>query len=139
MIFDSLISTVIDEGKKILGNVLGVNSTGNEVSKAQAELELAIRKIDFSTLEKDLQDKADARALALAESKSDSKYIKFMRPTWGYGLFVLFAFRIVSPVFGIVLPSMSAYEVTVFVTVISFYFGGRTAEKMMRISNGRKK
>jgi hypothetical protein len=94
----------------------------------------ALRSADWREVEAAYADRADARSLAKADVAVGNAWTGALaaihRPIWSLGVFVLFAWALVSPQLG--LPNIDLTEVhkDVMMTVIVFYFGGRTVEKV---------
>jgi len=113
--------------------------------KDKAELaqimQLEILKQDWSSVEKEYQDRADARALAAKDVEKGNAFTGILaatvRPIWGFASLVVVAYPYAAAPMG--LPSVTIDESTksIIQTVIMFYFGGRTIEKVLPLIKGK--
>lgn len=102
-------------------------SETEQAQLAQA-VQLELMKQDWAAVEAEYKDRADARSLAGQEVAKGNAFTATMaavvRPLWGIGAFALIAYSVVQSA-PISLPLQSIVE-----TVLMFYFGGRTIEKL---------
>lgn len=99
-----------------------------DAAQLQATLTLELMKQDWSKVEAEYQDRASARQLASADIAKGNAFTGMLaatvRPAWGFGALGLVAYSVVigSPIS----DSLQA----IIQTVLFFYFGGRTIEKI---------
>lgn len=104
-------------------------------AKLEQELQLAIMKQDWTNVEKEFADRADARALAKADVEKGNWFSNILaatvRPVWGYASLIVVIYPYVAGALG--LPAVALDEATKSIVqlVICFYFGGRSVERIM--------
>lgn len=131
----SLLDTVL---KRVLP---GVKMDEADKVKLAQELQLETMKLDWSGVEKEFQDRSDARALAQKDVEHGNAFTAVLaatvRPVWGYASLVVVAYPYLAGALG--LPGVVIDDNTrsVVQTVIMFYFGGRTIEKVLPALRGK--
>lgn len=107
------------------------------------ELRKDLEKIDWKKYQSEVEDRASARLLdqkAIEKGNAFTTALSALhRPIWSLGCFAIFAWTIISPQFG--LPSIDLNEMHkgIMQSVIMFYFGGRSIEKVASIIGLNKK
>lgn len=125
---------------KIVGDVLNRLLPAEKMSEAdKARIEFEVMKsaqaADWSGVEKEFADRADARALAQKDMAAGNAFTSILaatvRPVWGYASLVVVAYPYLAGALG--LPGVSIDDNTkaIVQTVIMFYFGGRVVEKVL--------
>jgi hypothetical protein len=114
-------------------------SEADKVQLAQ-QLQLELMKADWASVEREFADRADARALAKAEAAQGNPFTMALsavvRPIWGLSSLVVVAYPYLAG--GLGWPSVAIDEATkdIIQTVIMFYFGGKTVEKVVSWKKG---
>lgn len=130
-ILDSVTGIVRDVLRRVLPRE---KMSETEAAAVEASVDQALRNADWREFEAVYADRADARSLAKTDVAVGNAWTGALaaihRPIWSLGVFLLFAWALVSPQLG--LPNITLTEVhkDVMMTVIVFYFGGRTVEKV---------
>ena len=98
-------------------------------AKLANEMTLAFMQADWQSVEAEYKDRADARNLAAQDIAKGNALTAFLsavvRPVWGLGAFVMVGYSILYSV-----PIDPATR-EIIQTVLWFYFGGRTIEKVV--------
>ena len=106
----------------------------SEAEKMQFTLEA--RKMAIEEYKTSIADVQDARLLAGKESENAPAWAKALtitnRPIWSLGIFFLFSWTILAPYLGYPSIPMGEAEKSIMQTVIIFYFGGRSIEKVTK-------
>ncbi len=108
----------------------------SEKEKAELEEQLQnnILKADWKRLEKEFEDRASARELAKAELKNGTAFTSFLaafhRPLWSIVCLVIYTWTMISPSFNFPDINFTGLHKDVMMTVVIFYFGGRSVEKV---------
>lgn len=113
----------------VINRVLPPEKMSEEDSaKLQQELALELMKQDWQGIEAEYADRSNARNLAAQDIAGGNNITRFLsatvRPAWGFGALVLVSYSVITH---------SAIESTyadIIQTVLFFYFGGRTLEKV---------
>lgn len=99
-----------------------------ERANLEQQLTLELMKADWKQVEAEFADRASARDLAKADiaqgNAITSAMAALVRPLWGIGAFVLVAYSVATN------AAISAPIQAIIETVLMFYFGGRTIEKI---------
>jgi hypothetical protein len=138
-----LIGPVAELLNTVLKRVLPAEKM-TEAERKQVEGELAIEllKADWSRLEAEFKDRADARALAAADASRGNAATMILsamvRPVWGFSALIVVAYPYLAGALD--LPAVTIDDATkdIVQTVIMFYFGGRTAEKIASVVRASK-
>lgn len=105
-----------------------------ERAKIEAEMTRALMSADMTRVEKEIEDRVSARELAAADVARGNAFTTVLaathRPLWSLVVLGIFAFRLVAPYAGYPMYPLHDVEVDIMKTVIYFYFGGRTIEKV---------
>lgn len=132
---------------KIVGDVLNRLLPAEKMSEAeklrlQSEIQLAVLSADFRDAEMELRDRADARALAAAESARGNAFTTILsatdRPTWSFGCLALMVYMVVAPSVGMPKVDVPEQIWNLMATVVFARFGGRTVEKGIAMWKGKK-
>lgn len=99
-----------------------------ERAKLSTELTLEMMKQDWSVVEAEFKDRADARSLAAQEIAKGNAFTAFLaatvRPVWGYGALAAVTYSVLTKT--PIDPSLK----DIIQTVLQFFFGGRVIEKV---------
>lgn len=138
-----LIGPVADLIKTVLNKTLPDKISQEEKAKIALQLQEDIMKYDWSAVEKEFQDRADARALAAADVAKGNWFTNVLaatvRPVFGYlamaAFFLPLVLRLSATIAGHPMPDvvLNDVEKEVTITIIYFFFGGRTVEKGLAI------
>ena len=125
-----IIGPVLDIAKSVLNRVLPAEKmTESERVNLEQQLTIALMQQDWKEVEAEYTDRADARALAKADVEKGNAFSNILaavvRPTWGLGAFLLVTYAILADV------PISPFFNDIIQTLLMFYFGGRTIEKVM--------
>lgn len=105
--------------------------------RLEQELKLTVMEYDWSELEAEIQDRADARALAQKELDKGNAFTNVLaalhRPTWSFVMLGLFVASVLDKALGLPEIVLGQAEQEIMRTVIIFYFGGRSVEKAINI------
>lgn len=97
-------------------------------TKIQADLTLQIMQQSQAQMESEFKDRSDARALAVQDIAKGNALTSFLsatvRPLWGFGAFAVVAWSVYQG------TSIDSDIRDIIQTVLYFYFGGRTIEKV---------
>jgi hypothetical protein len=105
-------------------------------------MELALLKQFGAEVEQEYKDRADARALAAAEAARGNAFTMALsatvRPIWGLASLVVVAYPYLAG--GLGWPAVMIDDNTkqIIQTVIMFYFGGKTVEKVLPLFRAGK-
>lgn len=125
-----LIFSMLD---KILPNVLNRVLPAEKMSEAdraklQQDLTIELLKQNWQEVEAQYADRADARALAKADIAGGNVFTQCLaatvRPAWGFGALGLVSYSVINGL------DIQASYADIVQTVLFFYFGGRTIEKV---------
>lgn len=99
-----------------------------DAAKFQNELTTTLLAQNWQQIEAEYQDRANARNLAAKDIAKGNAFTGILaatvRPAWGYGALLLVGYSVVMN-----LPISSTYA-DIIQTVLFFFFGGRTLEKI---------
>lgn len=97
-------------------------------TKIQADLTLQIMQQSQAQMESEFKDRSDARALAVQDIAKGNALTSLLsatvRPLWGFGAFAVVAWSVYQG------TSIDSDIRDIIQTVLYFYFGGRTIEKV---------
>ncbi len=106
-------------------------------AKLKHEMEVELLKQDWQASLKEFEDRADARKLAAADVAGGGAVSTFLsstvRPVFGYSCLVVVIYPFVAGPLGLPPVLLDSATKDIIQTVIMFYFGGRTIEKVMPI------
>lgn len=118
---------------KILPNVISRVLPSEKISELdranlQQAITLELLNQNWKTIEAEFADRANARNLASQDIAKGNAFTSLLaatvRPAWGFGALVLVGYSVFNS-----LPIQSTYA-DIVQTVLFFYFGGRTIEKI---------
>jgi hypothetical protein len=132
---------------KIVGDVLNRLLPAEKMSeferaKIALDVQTAIQGHDWREAESVFKDRADARALAAKDIDKGNAFSGFLaatvRPIWGFSALIVVAYPYLAG--SLDWPAVMLDDATkdIVQTVIMFYFGGRTVEKVMTVVKGAK-
>ncbi len=134
-----LIGPVADLLKTTINKIWGDKISEAEKMQLQLEMQKAMQEYDWKGIEKEYEDRASARVLAAADVAKGNWFTNILaatvRPFFGYlvmaAFFAPLTFRIYGSLTGHPLMdiSMNGIEKEIALSVVYFYFGGRTVEK----------
>lgn len=109
----------------------------NLQKQIEAETSKAVMSMDWTAIEKEFQDRADARGLAAKDMAAGNAFTSILaatvRPVWGYASLVVVAYPYLAGAFDLPAVQIDDNTRTIVQTVIAFYFGGRTVEKVIAL------
>lgn len=114
----------------------GVKMSEEDKTKLANEMQLAVMKQDWSGIEKEFQDRADARALATKDVERGNAFTNILaatvRPAYGFWGLAILTLLVIGKQIHVIEPDAATMALVqdVVKTVISFYFGGRVVEKV---------
>jgi len=141
--YSGAISSVTDLIHGVLKRVLPEKMSESEAANLQQQITLELMKADWAGIEKEFSDRADARALAKADVDKGNWFTNVLaatvRPFFGYVVMASFFFSIVAPL----IPHAPVLVINdiqkeIMLSVIYFFFGGRTVEKGLSMWTGNK-
>lgn len=121
---------ILEIAKSAISRILPAEKI-SESDKAQIEAELTKLMLDYDwqQIEAEYQDRANARLLAEKDIAKGNALTGVLaatvRPAWGYGALVLVAYSVISGI------EISPTFKSIVETILMFYFGGRTIEKVI--------
>jgi len=146
MLLEMLVSPVT----KLIGDVIRRVLPPEKMSESERatlehEIRLTMMKYDWSEFESEIQDRINARSLAQAELQRGNAVTNMLaalhRPAWSFTVLAMFVANVIGPVLGWPELRIGEIEKDIMRTVIIFYFGGRTVEKVSQVitnGNGHK-
>lgn len=109
--------------------------------KEKAEMRLEAERLALEEYKTAIADVQTARELAGKESEGAPGWTKVLtvthRPVWSFLILAVFAWTILAPYLGFPQIPLTDIHKDVMQTVIIFYFGGRTIEKVGGMAWGR--
>lgn len=143
MLAPLLIGPVADLVNTVLRRVLPAEKMSESERKALEDtMAVELLKADWSRLEAEFKDRADARALASSEASRGNAATMILsalvRPVWGFCALIVVAYPYLAG--ALHWPAVTIDDATkdIVQTVIMFYFGGRTAEKIAAVVKASK-
>lgn len=113
-------------------------SSMGEKEKFEARLE--IQKAAIEEYKTAIADVQGARELAGKESDNAPGWTKVLtvthRPVWSFAMLGIFGWTVVAPYLGWPIIPLTEIHKDIMQTVIIFYFGGRSVEKVSEIIKG---
>ncbi len=152
--YSGAVSSVADLVNGIIKRVLPEKMSEAEAAKLQNDVTMELLKADWAGVEKEFNDRADARALAKADVEKGNWFTNILaatvRPVFAYvsmvAFFVPMAVRMTTAFMHhtftdaqLASISMNPIEQNIVLSIIYFYFGGRTVEKGLALWTGAKK
>lgn len=139
---ETLIAPITNIVRDVIKRVLPAEKMSeDDKAKLEQQLTLAIMQQDWQRFEKEIEDRVSARELAKTELDKGNAFTNMLaamhRPIWSIVMLAVFVWTIISGQFG--LPSIMLTDIhrDIMQTVIIFYFGGRSAEKITNTIKGR--
>jgi hypothetical protein len=142
-LLDFITAPVTGLVKEVVNRVLPREKMSEE---EQLKMELALReglsKLDLSKFEAEVRDRESARLLAEKELERGNALTTTLaaihRPIWSLVTLLLFVFTVIAKPLG--LPAMELTEIhkSIMQTIVIFYFGGRSVEKVFGEISKRK-
>lgn len=134
---DLLYKPITDLVTKTISSFLPAEKMSEkEKIELKEKLQSNILKADWKRLEKEFEDRASARALATSELKNGTAFTGFLaalhRPLWSIVCLAIYTWAMISPSFGMPEIVFTGLHKDVMMTVIFFYFGGRSIEKIFQ-------
>lgn len=125
----------------ILRRVLPEKMSEEERLKAEKEMTLSLLNADWQRLEKEIEDRVSARALAEKELDKGNALTNIAaavhRPLWSFAMLGIFIWTLISTQLGLPAVTLSDVHKDIMQTVIIFYFGGRSVEKVFTTIKGK--
>lgn len=143
----ALIPMLIGPVSDLLGGILKrlwpEKMSESEKMQLTTALQLELLKYDWSAVEKEYQDRASARDLAAKDVEKGNWFTNVLaatvRPFFGYVVMAAFFASWVTPYIpGAPVLAVTDIQKEIMLSVIYFYFGGRTVEKSMAIWNKKR-
>ena len=124
-----------DVVKDVVRRVLPREKLSEEdLRKIELEAERQAHELWLQKYSLEVQDRISARRLAERELRRGSAFTNFLaaihRPIWSLVTLGVFVFSIVAPSFGWKVELTDVHK-SIIMTVIIFYFGGRSTEKIL--------
>ena len=125
----------------IVGDVIKRALPGEKMSeekKLKIELETAkvLQEVAAKEIELDVKDRSNARNLAKRDLKDGNAFTNFLaafhRPLWSIATLVIFCWSIIGPSLGLPTVELTGIHQAIMMSVIVFYFGGRSLEKIFK-------
>lgn len=139
-----LVGPVADLIKTTINKIWGDKMPEAEKARIAQELQLAIMQFDASQIEQEYRDRSSARDLAKADVEKGNWFTNVLaatiRPTFGFIVIGAFIYTFVAPYIpGAPQVAINEIQKEIMLTVIYFYFGGRTIERGMKVWADMKK
>jgi len=116
--------------------------TEEEYERQLLDFEKEIHKMAIEKYKLEVEDIKSARELAKQEIISAPKWSKaiasLVRPIWALGAFFLFAWSIFASSLGLPKIEFNDLHATIIKTIVFFYFGLRSVEKVLQLKWGSK-
>lgn len=127
-------SKIMDTVGSVLRRVLPAEKmTEAERIAIETQVADAIRNLDWEREKVEIEDRMNARLMATAELEKGNAWTTTLaaihRPIWSLTTLALFAWTIVGESVGLPTIQFSELHKDVMMTVVIFYFGGRSIEK----------
>jgi len=112
-----------------------------ERRKLEVEASLEVRKLMMDKYKLEIEDIVSARKLAEAELSRGSAFTNVLaavhRPLWSIVTLLLFSWTLLSTQIGLPEIHLTELHKDIMQTVIVFYFGGRSVEKVVSKVRGK--
>jgi hypothetical protein len=129
----------------VIDKIAGDKMNEADKEKLKHEMAMEIMKIDFAQSEKQIEDQADARALAKVEAEKAPWLVRLfngvIRPFGGFGALVIFFYTVIYEHLGQLLHitfkklEMDEWQWIILLSIIGFFFGIRELSKRAGIQN----
>ncbi|MBI5827671.1 MAG: hypothetical protein HZB22_08090 [Deltaproteobacteria bacterium] len=141
MSFDP-VTAVIDFATKIGEKVADKYLPPSMSEKEKFEARLEIQKAAIEEYKTAIADVQGARELAGKESDGAPGWTKVLtvthRPIWSFAMLGIFGWTIIAPYAGFPQIPLTEIHKEVMIVVITFYFGGRSVEKIFSTIKDKK-
>jgi hypothetical protein len=140
-----LIGPVADLIKNVLNKFAGDKMSEQEKAALTMEAQKMVFEQDWTPLAKEFEDRANARALAAADVSRGNWVSNLLaasvRPAYGYWSLGILSVLVMGKTVNLIEPTPEIMDLVkdVVKTVIFFFFGGRTIEKVTGLVTGRGK
>lgn len=128
--------------EKVVGVVDKLVPDKDLATRLRHEMEVELLKQDWQASLKEFEDRADARKLAQADVEKGNAFTGMLaatvRPVWGFSALVVVIYPFVAGPLGLPPVLLDSATKDIIQTVIMFYFGGRTVEKVLPMVMGKK-
>lgn len=146
-------SSLFDLVNGVMKRVLPEKMSEKDAADLQTQVTVEMMKADWAGIEKEYTDRADARALAKADIEKGNWFTNILaatvRPVFAYvamtAFFVPMAVRMTTAFLHhtftdaqLAAISLNTVEQQIVLSIIYFYFGGRTVEKGLSMWTGNK-
>jgi hypothetical protein len=133
----NLINPIVDTVTNVIKSILPPEKMSEkERADIEAQTREKLLKADWKYLEVEMKDRANARALAMKDSEKGNVYTTLLaaihRPLWSIVTLILFAWTIIAPSLGFPEVILQPVHQSIMQTIIIFYFGGRSVEKVFK-------
>ncbi len=133
----NLISPIIDTVTSIIKSVLPAEKMPEgERLKLESDIKDKLIKADWKRLDVEMEDRANARALAIKDADKGNVYTTLLaaihRPLWSIVTLVLFSWTVIAPSLGFPEVILQDVHKSIMQSIIVFYFGGRSVEKIFK-------
>jgi hypothetical protein len=133
---NELISPILELTNDVISRVLpGKKISDHELMTIKNQMNKAVLDYDWRRFESEVEDRVSARVLAQKELEKSGSFTKFLagihRPLWSIGTLLLFGWSLFSHQFGLIPIELTDAHKNIMMTVIIFYFGGRSVEKCL--------
>lgn len=141
MSFDP-VTAVIDFATKIGEKVADKYLPSSMSEKEKFEARLEIQKAAIEEYKTAIADVQGARELAGKESENAPGWTRVLtvthRPIWSFAMLGIFVWTILAPYIGYPQIPLTEIHKEVMIVVITFYFGGRSVEKIFSTIKDKK-
>ncbi len=125
---------------KVVGKLADKYLPASMSESEKEQFQLEAQKLAVEEYKTAVQDVQTARELAGKESEGAPPWTKILtvthRPLWSFAILGIFSWTILAPYLGYPAFPLSDIHKDIFQTVIIFYFGGRSIEKVFKTMKG---
>lgn len=122
---------------KVIGALTDKYLPASMTEKEKADFRMEAAKLAQAEADRAIADVRGARELAMKESEGAPGWTKILtvthRPIWALVVLAIFTWTILAPYLGYPNIPLSEVHKDVMMTVIVFYFGGRSVEKTAKM------
>lgn len=140
-----LIGPVSELIRNVMNKFVGDKMSEQEKAQLTLEAQKMVWEQDWAPLAREFEDRANARALAKADVERGNWVSNILaatvRPAYGYWSLGILTVLVMGKTIHLLEPSPETMDLVkdVVKTVIFFFFGGRTVEKVTSMVTGRGK
>jgi len=131
---NALISPLTKIAGSVIDRVIPDKLSPKERDKIEAELKKEILQTNWKVYTTEVQDRDSARQLGQKELEKGNAVTNILaalhRPLWSLVCLALFVWTVLSPQFGMPTIELTEIHKGIMQSVIIFYFGGRSVEKV---------